>query len=127
LKVETITLPIEQFCAFVQIDLGDSLGARDNLKLLQNYAVDALGHQFMAVLRCPTWPIQDRIVCEYQPTLWDHIKARLGWKHRTTVVRFQELCAYPDMTVPPHVTKGMRIYRATDIATYSSDDEFVRS
>ena len=69
-----------------------------------------MARQFVAEWRVAGQVLaEDKVIAEYPATLWDHIKAKLGFEHRVKQVKLTEHVAFPEVSVPQHLQPFVRI------------------
>lgn len=122
-----IELTIEQigidFLRTADPDLGDV-----DFRARLQWDVEGAMNHLRLYMMLPSKVLQkDRVIAEYPKTLWDHIKAALGLKHRTVQVYFQEVLYFPKVKIPPElgpVRVGTEVHARTADPFYEegSDD-----
>lgn len=96
------TLPLSQWCVSHLLDLDEGLSNLD-LKVLVNFALESMAYALHASILVPSKLLQqDRVIFTCPATLWDNVKAKLGFKHSTTEVRLSEYLLFPDISIPKY-------------------------
>jgi hypothetical protein len=105
LDARTIELSIQKFNTAAIVD---EFGP--DIEWFVHALPERLAYQLGMTLRTPAQVLQDNsVVAEWPLTWWDHIKARLGWKHQTKQLRMKEVVTFPDYAPPRHGDR-MRLY-----------------
>lgn len=95
-NIKTVTLAAKRYMVSYLLDHG--IVPQDFNCEIQ-YAAHRAAYMFCAELRM--WGEDDdpRLLADYPQTLWDHIKSKLGLKHKRFYVYQQETVIYP--SIPP--------------------------
>lgn len=116
LQAQEKVLPVMRLCAGYLLDSSTML----DLELVWHEVPERLAVQLTSSLRLPSEVLQDgRVVASYPASLWDHVKQRLGLKHRLVEVLANETLVYPDIEVLPGQS-NVRIYHSVDTRELAS-------
>jgi hypothetical protein len=125
-EVKALELRIKQLMvsALVAEDIYD---CQPSLDVSLMFRPEYLARQLTACLRVPAQVLQeDRVLDHYPDGLWQHIRAKLGWKYRRKEVRLTEWLVYPTVEVPEQFTDTVRLYvqpRFTYFGLDTGDDD----
>lgn len=70
-----------------------------DFKVRIEYSLENMAYQMAASFKLFGTEDEPRLLADYPRTLWDHIKSKLGLKHKRWYVYQQEAVVYP--TLPP--------------------------
>lgn len=110
MDIKTLQFEIHELVvnAFLTDELLADMHSSQVREYLQ-YNLRHMAHQLTAVLRVPGQKLPRVRVASYPATWWDHLKARLGWKHRKMEVYREDLAVIPSIPLPPHHATVVRI------------------
>jgi hypothetical protein len=121
-KIEAIRLQIEKFACAIM--LSEHMIADAPVEVVARYAAEEGCYHFRMALGVPVGQARHNdVIAEYPATLWDHIKQRLGLKHKLARVTYTEVITFPTYIGKLHGRLGdeVRIYQHTGVWPVASD------
>lgn len=117
-QIETVEMTVQQYCVSM---LSDDGWTDPHVRADAMYRIEMLAHQLTATFYAPGQVLQnDRVLATYPTTLWDSVKARLGWRHNKTVVRLTEHLLFPNVSLKRYgrIGESVKLYIAPRISRY---------
>lgn len=110
-------LPIKQWACDSLVDWD-----YDNVKVVVERSLESMVYHIRLLVQAPTEALQqDRVIAEYPATWVQHIRKRLGWKHRTTQVKLSEYWVFPGIPVPKYA-KDVKVALYSETVSRYGDD-----
>ncbi len=92
-----------------------------NCELVRRYNLEAMAEQMTLSFRTFTEEPIKRVIATYPPTLFDHIKKKLGLKHKLVEVYQAETVAYPTISADRYKNNAV-LYVHNETAVKSSNE-----
>lgn len=121
MDVRTITLDVQEFA--VSQFQADELFANihpSQLRMQSEYSLQHMAYVLRCSLKLPGTKLPKTLVASYPATWWDHVKARLGRKHRKMEVYREDVVVFPDIEIPPRATQ-VRVHAVYGLPQFSAN------
>lgn len=112
-KQETVTLELKQYCVDRLVDAGMK-DASKRVRAQMQYSMQYMAEHLCVDLFVLGKDIQDREICRYPTTLWQHIRKVLGLHYQYRAHRLRESMHYPTLPLPPKLGGHKAFHYARD-------------
>jgi hypothetical protein len=110
MTIEELRLTLHKFAAQSLISEGAIKQlAPEQLQTFLMYMAEDAAYSLRLLFTVPGIEAPQTPICSYPATWWDHLKARLGWKHERTWVYRETIVTLPDVPLPERWREGARL------------------